>query len=49
MNLQRIINPFLIVFDEGLHSFFVYKALQKRKERFIMRYKFINLYVFQCT
>ena len=32
MNLQRIINPFLTVFDEVINPFFVYQALQKRKK-----------------
>jgi len=49
MNLQRIINPFLTVFDEGINLFFVYEALQKRKKGFIIRCKFINLYFLQCT
>jgi hypothetical protein len=49
MNLQRIINPFLTVFDEGLYPFSVYETLQKRKKGFIIRCKFINLYFFQCT
>ncbi len=48
MNLQRIINPFLTVFDEGLYPFSVYETLQKRKKGFIIRCKFINLYFFQC-
>jgi hypothetical protein len=49
MNLQRTINPFLTVFDEGLYPFSVCGALQKRKKGFIIRCKFINLYFFQCT
>ncbi len=48
MNLQRIINPFLTVFDEGLYPFSVYETLQKREKGFIIRGKFINLYFFQC-
>lgn len=35
MNLQRIVNPFLIVYDEGTNLFAVYDALQKRKKGFI--------------
>ena len=49
MNLQRIINPFLTLFNEGINLFFVYEALQKRKKGFIIRCKFIKLYFFQCT
>ena len=48
MNLQRIKNPFLTIFDEGIYPFFVYEVLQKRKKGFIIRYKIINLNFFQC-
>lgn len=43
INLQRIINPFLIVFDKGINPFPVYQELQKRKKAFIARYKFKTL------
>ena len=45
MNLQRMKNPFLTVFDGGICPYFVHETLQKRKIGLIIRCKFINLFL----